>query len=146
MIDNILIYECGSMTSFYEINRYEDAIKWREYVKDYFKESNIKVFDPTFNSLNHFKHPREYYDGIIKQNHIYLNKSHILLVNLDMFEDSIGSIWEMSTMYNEHKPIICFNECKKWEQRPHLKSMVSVKLDTVEDACDYILSMYGQKI
>jgi len=142
----LTVYECGAMTAFYEANRYEDATKWREYVKGYFKETNILIFDPTYNSLTHFTYPTEYYNGVILQNYTYLKDCEIVLVNLDMFEDSIGSIWELSTAWLEHKPVIAFGECSKWNDRPHFKSLITVKLNNIEDACEYILAVYGQKI
>jgi nucleoside 2-deoxyribosyltransferase len=137
---------CGAMTAFYDNGRYEDATKWREYVRNYFNETTIKTFDPTHNSLIHFTYPQEYYNGIILQNYAYLKQCEIIIVNLDLFDDSIGSVWEVSTAWMEHKPVIAFGKCPKWENRPHFKSLITVCLDNVEEACEYILSMYGQKI
>jgi nucleoside 2-deoxyribosyltransferase len=142
----MVVYECGAMSAFYEQDRYEEATKWRNYVKDFFKETNIQVFDPTDNSELHFNYSADLHDGVIFQNYAYLKKCDIVLVNLDLFEDSIGSIWEVSTAFNDHKHIICFGRCNKWKSRPHFKSMFKTRLDTVEDACEYILSMYRQKI
>lgn len=140
------LYTVGAMTAFYNTNRYEDATKWRTYVKDFFKETNIHVFDPTDNSELHFTYPTDLHDGVIFQNLAYLKKCEIVLVNLDLFEDSIGSIWEASTAYNEHKHIICFGKCNIWKSRPHFKSMFKTRFETVEDSCEYILAMYRQKI
>lgn len=140
------IYECGAMTAFYEIGEYEKATQWRKYVKEFFTETNIKTFDPTDNSETHFNYPVDYSGGIIYQNYLYLRQCDIVLVNLELFEESIGSIWEVSTAWLQHKPIVAFGKCKKWKDRPHLKSLVTVQLNTVEDACEYILSMYRQKI
>jgi nucleoside 2-deoxyribosyltransferase len=141
----MVIYECGSMTAFYNAGRYEEATNWRKYVKDFFKETNINVFDPTDNSELHFTYPPDLHNGVIFQNYAYLKKCNIVLVNLDLFEDSIGSIWEVSMAWIEHKPVIAFGN-SKWEDRPHFKSLITVQLDTVENACEYILAMYRQKI
>jgi len=140
------IYECGAMTAFYKSGEYDKATKWRNYVKEYFKESNIKIFDPTDNSEMHFNHPVTYYNGVILQNYTYLKECDLVLVNLEYFEESIGSIWEVSAAWLEHKPVIAFGRCKKFEDRPHYKSLITLQLPSVEDACDYILSMYRQKI
>src|SRR5574344_1029357 len=140
------LYTIGAMTAFYNQGRYEDATKWRKYVKDYFRETNIKVFDPTDNSELHFAYPTNYSDGVIYQNYAYHKKSDIFLTNLDLFEDSIGSIWETSCAWIDHKPVIAFGNCKQWETRPHFRSLITTQLETVEDACEYILSMYRQKI
>jgi nucleoside 2-deoxyribosyltransferase len=140
------LYTIGAMTAFYNANRYEDATKWREYVKDFFKDTNIHVFDPTDNSKLHFTYPTDFHNGVILQNYAYLKKCDITLVNLDLFEDSIGSVWETSVAWMEHKPVVAFGKCKIWENRPHFKSLITVQLETVEDACEYILSMFRQKI
>lgn len=134
------------MSYFYSIGEYSRATDWREYVYDTLHEAEIRVFDPTENSTEHYKFPKEYNGGVIYQNYTYLRNCDILLVNLDMIEDSIGSVWEMSIAWAEHKPVIAFGECEKWRDRPHFQSLITVKTDTVEEACDYIISMYSQKI
>jgi nucleoside 2-deoxyribosyltransferase len=139
-------YLAGAMSKYYEENRYDEATKWRKYVKDYFNESSITIFDPTDESEKHYKYPPEFYNGVILQNYAYLKLCDFILVNLEYFEDSVGTIWECSIAWAEHKPIIAFGKCNKWKDRPHMRSLITVQLDTVEDASEYILSMYRQKI
>jgi nucleoside 2-deoxyribosyltransferase len=134
------------MSSFYQANRYEEATKWREYSKQRLNDIGIKIFDPTDKSLTHFTYPESTHNGIILQNYIYLKKCDAVLVSLEMFEDSVGSIWEVSMAWAEHKPVIAFGNCEKWKDRPHFKSLITVQFDTVKEACEYILSMYSQNI
>jgi nucleoside 2-deoxyribosyltransferase len=142
----LTIYLCGAMSKFYEEGRYDKAVKWRYYAKKYFAESNIRLFDPTDNSEMHFTYPEDYQKGVIYQNLTYLKHCDIVLVNLEHFDDSIGSIFEVTAAWLEHKPIIAFGKCDKWKSRPHFNAMITVQLNNVEDACSYILSMYRQKI
>ena len=142
----INIYLTGAMSAYYYAGEYEKAKQWRDYAKQKLRDCDFGVFDPTDNSEIHFKYPTYLNSGVIFQNYTYLKNCDILLVNLDKIEDSIGSIWEISMAWAEHKPIVAFGRCDKWKERPHFQSMISVILDNVETACDYILTMYNQKI
>lgn len=145
-MSNPMVYAAGAMTPFYLTGEYELATKWRDYAKKSLIDVGIKLFDPTVNSTTHFQYPTNLNDGVIHQNYAYLHKCELVLVNLDRIEDSIGSVWELSVAWLEHKPVIAFGECERWNSRPHFGSLITVKLNTVEDACDYIKSMYNQDI
>lgn len=143
---SITCYLAGSMSDFYFSGEYDKATKWRDYAKGKLRDIGIKVFDPTENSEKHFKYPVETEGGIILQNYTYLSNCDLVLLNLDKFENSIGSIWEVSVAWQNKLPVIAFGKCKKWQDRPHFKSLIDVRFETVEDACDYICSMYGCKL
>lgn len=142
----ILTYLTGNMSSFYEQGRYAEATEWRKVAQEILKQCNIKVFDPTKNSNEHYNHPTHYSDGIILQNYTYLKKSDVLLVNLDLFEESLGSVWEVSIAWERHIPVIAFGRCDKWISRPHFKNLFTVDCRDVEEACEYIGSMYAEMI
>lgn len=139
-------YLAGSMTYYMREGRYNEATDWRVKATEILTDAGITIFDPTINSKTHYAYPPEYDGGVILQNHTYLKKCDFVLLNLEAFEDSIGSVWEVSMVWAEHKPVIAFGRCVKWEKRPHFKALMTIILDNVEDACDYILSMYDQKI
>jgi nucleoside 2-deoxyribosyltransferase len=140
------VYLAGAMSAFYNSGEYHKATEWREYAKRVLTEADIAIFDPTDNSQKHFTYPSSLNEGVILQNYTYIKKCDIILVNIEKLDDSIGSIWELSAAWIEHKPVIGFGKCDKWMDRPHFQGLVPVVLDTVEDACDYIISMYNQKI
>jgi len=143
---SLTCYLAGNMSDFYLNGEYDNATKWRQYAKSKFKDVGIKVFNPTENSVEHFKYPAELDKGIILQNYTYLSKCDLILVNLEKYESSIGSIWETCIAWEKHMPVIAFGECLKWQDRPHFKDIITVKLDTVEDACDYIISMFDYRL
>jgi nucleoside 2-deoxyribosyltransferase len=134
------------MSAHMGANEYEKATQWREYSAEHLGRYDIIAFDPTHNSVEHFNLPASFDNGIIFQNYSYIAKSDVGLLNLDHFEDSIGSIWEVSMLWQQHKPVVAFGRCDKWQNRPHFKSLITVHVDTVEEACDYIASMYEQRI
>lgn len=138
-------YLGGSMSGFFGDN-YTKATEWRRYAKEKLQDCGEQVFDPTINSEEHFSYPASLNEGVIVQNYAHLKKCDLLLVNLENIEDSIGTIWELSVAWLEHKPVIAFGKCEKWKDRPHFQSLVPVIHKTVQDACDYILSMYSQKL
>lgn len=139
-------YLAGCMLKHLLNREYEKATEWRAYARDKLSDSGIGVFDPTVNSLEQFKFPKEYNNGVILQNYTYLKKCDILILNLDSFEDSIGSIGEITLAWEYKIPVIAFGTCSKWVNSPHFQSMVTVILPDLDSACDYIISMYNQKI
>ncbi len=142
-MDKIKVYLVGSMTGFMEDGSYEKATEWREYAKQKLEASNLKVFDPTENSIQHYQYPASLNGGIITQNYTFIQRCDLLLVNLEKLEDSIGSIWEISMAWQQRKPVVAFGRCEKWEGRPHFQSLITVRLADGEAACDYIISMYA---
>jgi len=143
---NTSVYLVGAMSAFYYSGEYERATDWRKYANSKLSDTGILVFDPTNNSHEHFNFPKEYNGGVIFQNYTYLTKCDVLLVNLDKFDDSIGSIWEVGVAWEHHKPVVAFGTCDKWSNRPHFQSLFTAIFDDVESACDYIISLYSQKI
>lgn len=145
-MSKIKVYFAGNMSDFYFENEYHKATEWRDYCKKRFDDCNIEYFDPTINSLEHFKTPPEFYETVIFQNRTYLMKCDILLLNLERFEDSIGSVAEVTLSWEHKKPIIAFGICPKWKWRPHFRSMIPVILPDKESACDYLISMFNQNL
>lgn len=138
-------YLCGAMSSFYETNEYNKAVQWRKTAKQRLEDSDIDAFDPTVGSQQAFKMGVSFNNGVIYQNYAYLKDCDFLLVNLDRIEDSIGSLWEISTAWLLHKPVIAFRVCSKWTNRPHWQSLITIQMNTLDDAIYYIQTMYSQK-
>lgn len=145
-MNNIKTYLAGCMLKHLLDGQYEKATEWRKYATEKLADAGIKVFDPTINSIEQFRFPKEYINGVILQNYTYLKKCDMLLLNLDSFEDSIGSIGEITLAWEHKKPVIAFGKCLKWTNSPHFQSMITLTLPDVESACDYIILMYNQKV
>ena len=131
------------MSAHYQENNYENATEWRDFAKTELEACGLKVFNPTENSKEHYLYPPELNCGVITQNYTFIKRCDVLLVNLDRIEDSIGSIWELSMAWIEHKPVVAFGSCPKWEKRPHFQSLVPIIFDTASEACEYISSMFS---
>lgn len=134
------------MSTFHNKGEYHKATEWRKQIKYQLSDCGFRIFDPTDNSEFHFAYPESLHGGIILQNHAYLQQCDICVANLEYIEDSIGSVWEASMAWAMHKPVIAFGECKQWEKRPHFKSLFPVRFSNLVEVCDYITSMYNQKI
>lgn len=132
------IYLAGAISYFYNINQKERATAWRTKAVEYFKPYDIKCFNPCDEPSECWQYPQS---GLIKQNYFYLKNCDIVLVNLDMINDSIGTVWELSMAWRDHKPIIAFGKTP-WLDRPHMLSLMDIRLDTLDEALDYISNMY----
>ena len=132
------IYLAGAISYFYNIDQKERATAWRTKAVHYFEPYNIKCFNPCDEPIECWQYPQS---GLIKQNYFYLKNYDIVLVNLDMINDSIGTVWELSMAWRDHKPIIAFGKTP-WLDRPHMLSLMDIRLDTLDEALDYISNMY----
>jgi len=141
LVLNNNIYLAGTISYFVEHNEIGKAINWRKKAISLL-EGNFNCFNPMdgFNINNTYDN-----SGVIIQNKLYLEKCNIMLLNLDMLEDSPGTVYEMSTFWNLHKPIIAYGQ-SKWIQRAHIKSMITIHFESLEESCEYIKNMYGQNI
>lgn len=136
---NKSVYLAGAITYFYKTEQSERATAWRDKAEEFLNDYNIKCFNPCKESPSCWEYPQ---DGLIKQNYFYLNNCDIVLVNLDMINDSVGTIWELSMAWKDHKTVIAFGKTP-WLKRPHMKSLIDVKFDTLDEALDYVVDMYA---
>ena len=132
------IYLAGAISYFYNINQKERATAWRTKAVKYFEPYDIKCFNPCVNSNGDFSD-----DIIAKQNIYYLNQCDIVLVDLTMINDSVGTIFELTTAQNNDKLVVAFGHTP-WEQRPHMKYLIDVHFDTLEEAMEHIATAYNQ--
>ena len=136
---NKSVYLAGAISYFYNTKQKERATKWRNKAKEYLGQFDIKCFNPCDEPADCWQYPQ---GGLIKQNYFYLKNCDIVLVNLDMINDSIGTIWELSMAWRDHKPIIAFGTTP-WLNRPHMLSLIDVKFNSLDEALEYIADMYG---
>ena len=132
------IYLAGAISYFYNTDQSERATKWRDKAEEYFEQFDVKCFNPCKENPCCWDYPQ---DGLIKQNYFYLKNCDAMLLNLDMLNDSIGTVFEMTLFWEWHKPIIAFGKTP-WLERPHCKSMIDVHFNTLDEALDYIANMF----
>jgi nucleoside 2-deoxyribosyltransferase len=135
-----LIYLAGAMTKFENEGKLKEAIMWRKHARDALLSDNFEIFNPTlFYEVNKNYNLR----GVPYQNLYYLEKSDIILLNAKYIEFSPGTMWEIFLSWYNKKPVICFGHSDALEQ-PHIKEAITIRFDTLDNACEYIKSMYCQ--
>ena len=133
------IFLSGCMSYWYDNNKPELAENWRnQAIKRLGDKFNI--FNPC---KNYYKNINYEPKGVVYQNIAYLNKSDIILLNLDHIEDSPGTLFELYHSYLHNKPIISFGETPLLNQ-PHIHEAITMYFIDLESACDYIENMYCQ--
>lgn len=132
------VYLAGAISYFYNTNQPQRATAWRKKATETLEQFDIKCFNPCEEPASCWNYPQE---GLIKQNYFYLNNCDIILVNLDMINDSVGTVWELSMAWRDHKPIVAFGKTH-WLDRPHMRSLIDVRLETLDEALNYIADMY----
>lgn len=133
------VYLAGCISYFYDTNQPQRATVWRDKAVKYLNDINIKCFNPCDENPRCWTYPQ---GGVLKQNYFYLQNSDIILVNLDMINDSVGSIWELSMAWKDYKPVIAFGKTP-WLDRPHMNTLVDVWFKTLDEALEYISDMYA---
>lgn len=133
------VYLAGAISYFYKTEQHDRATKWRDGAKEYLGQFDIKCFNPCDEPSDCWQYPQ---GGLIKQNYFYLKNCDIILLNLDMINDSVGTVWEISMAWRDHKPVVAFGKTP-WLDRPHMLSLIDVKFDTLDQALEYIVDMYS---
>ena len=98
-------------------------------------------FDPTVNFKINITPPQS--KAVLQQNKFYLNKSDILLVNLDRLSDSSGTIYEIIYAGIKDKPIIAFGNDKLFHV-PHISENITVRFDNLDNALQCIFDYFIQ--
>ena len=135
---NKSVYLAGAISYWYNTNHPEKATKWRKQAEQYFNDYDIKCFNPCKNENGDFAD-----EMIVKQNIYYLDQCSIVLVNLDMITDSVGSIFELTYAQEHNKLVVAFDN-SHWLDRPHLKYLIDIKFDTLDEALEHIVTAYNQ--
>lgn len=135
-----LLYTAGSITYYEKIHQLNKAITWRKQVETIFIDCNLKVFNPTANYIQ-----SKTYDGkgVSYQNLYYLQNCDLILLNMEYLEHSPGTLFEIFLGWYLKKPIIAFGYSRLIEQ-PHVKEAITIHFNDMEEATEYIQSMYLQ--
>ena len=141
------VYLAGAMSTHYTNNEYHKATQWRIDIVDQLLddivdecESKWAWFDPTLNSEINFKTVNN--ATVLKQNIFYLDKSDIMIVNLNQLEHSPGTLFEIFYFGLQNKPIIAFGD-SKWVESPHISEYITCIIDK-DEVMDYLNAMYYQ--
>jgi len=137
----MLIYLAGCMSEHDRLGYFKDATEWRETATTEFEGTHLKVFNPCINYDINKKFNTK---GVVTQNLAYLKQSDIVLLNLDKLECSQGSLFEIFYSFLHDIPVIAFNNNYLYGVQPHITESISIRFDELDEALDYIWSMYLQ--
>jgi len=138
-MNDIYIYSAGSLTYLKKIGKLQKAFEWREKLEDWAKDNDAKIFNPatTFKKEVNLGYSEKI---IVQQNEFFLQKSTIMVVQLDYLDYSPGTIYEMVLFKSMNKPIIAFGENKHWS--PHMNYCISQHCNTIEDTIELLNNMF----
>ena len=141
------IYLAGNISYFHKTNQYYKATDWRSRLIDQLLddiaincESKWNWFDPTLNFEDNVIAANN--KTILQQNNYYLDKSDIMVVNLDKLEESPGTIYEIIYFGRKGKPVIAFGY-SEWVKSPHISEFITCILKE-DKIMTYLDSMYYQ--
>ena len=141
------VYLAGAMSTHYANNEYHKATQWRidiinQLLNDIADECESKWawFDPTLNSEGNFGTVTN--ATILKQNIFYLDKSDIMIVNLDQLEHSPGTLFEIYYFGLQGKPVIAFGD-SEWIKSPHISEYITCVIDR-DSIINHLNAVYYQ--
>jgi nucleoside 2-deoxyribosyltransferase len=130
----MLIYLAGKISGLTQA----EASKWR--VKAIF--SLLRVGIKAHNPLEGFDINGQYEpQEIVIRNKYYIDKSDIILAEMDYREPSPGTIGEIVYAAMKGKPVITWGRAE-YNESVWIKAHVTKHFETLEDALDYIVAMY----
>ncbi len=136
-----LVYLSGPMDG---VTR-EEGNNWRKFSTDYLLNHNIITYNPYTGCIHDEKTTA---NEVFSRDIYYLDKSDIVLVNLDLPETiqntkmPFFTIGEMFLAHRMRKPIVAYTNCLKG--RFGYDAIVTKSLDNLADSLDFIVTNYGQ--
>lgn len=139
----MLVYLAGCMSYYEATGQLEKAIEWRKVAQEKLEDLGYKVFNPMIN----YSRNRDFvkYDKkcVVDQNIVYLKKTDILLVNMEDIQHSPGTLFEIFYCYLNNIPVVAFNNVfSDYISKPHISESITFHAYTLENAIDFITSMY----
>lgn len=130
----MLIYLAGKISGLTQ----KEANTWREEANFELAINDIKTHNPLDGfDVNGKYEPLE----IVNRNKYYIDKSDLVLAEMDYKEPSIGTIGEIVYANMKGKPVITWGKAE-YNERPWIKAHVTKHYETLEEALDYIIAMY----
>ena len=143
----INVYLSGCMSHHYKNEKPNLAEIWRDDAEENLFKYDYKIFNPCAN----YKQNRQYDSkSMIYQKITYLEKCDVIIVNLDYLEKSVGTMFDLFWAYFNHKPVVAFCDTdivnEELINQQYIKEAITVRFDTLYEACEYIKNMYSQLI
>ena len=107
MNKDIYLYLAGSLTYLLTHNMFYKATRWRNDLDTWALDNGIKTFNPA--KVYSVEKNHNYSDKmIVDQNNFFLNKTTIMVVQLEYLDQSPGTIYELISYKTMGKPVIAF--------------------------------------
>jgi hypothetical protein len=139
------VYLAGSITKHIEKDTLSRAIYWRKVANKMLRECGIKSYDPTLNFIRNKDKNRK---DFLQQNNLYLNKSNIMLIDLDYICQSGGTLFELAIAYNKGMVIVSFGDMNNFSEDifGHFEEIIKsgFNFKTFDEAINYIVDLYEQ--
>jgi nucleoside 2-deoxyribosyltransferase len=135
-------YTASPLIYYYKTNQYDKATELRKIFTEWCNNHNHKLFNPakTFElEQNHTYKER----NCVDQNKYYLDKAHVLIVNLDDIMESAGTQWELCYASMVRRiPIIAFG---KASLSPHINYGISHQCKDIYEVIELLDLLYSQE-
>lgn len=139
MNKDLYIYLAGSLSYLKRQDKFDIATEWRDEIDRWAIDNGVKTFNPAITFSKEINHG--YSDSlIVRQNEFFLNKTTIMIVQLDYIDWSPGTVFEMATYKHMNKPVIAFGSETIWS--PHIKECISQHCDNIEDVIEVLTNMF----
>lgn len=129
-----MIYLAGAISCYYP-DKMQKAIDWRKEASELLYP--IPVYNPVINFEKNFKLANE---TIVKGNLVWLEKSDLILVNVEDIEKSPGTIFELTWAYLNQRPVIAFG-CP-YPSKPHILVTITQWCENVYQAVQIIKDVF----
>lgn len=135
----MLCYLAGSISEYQRRGELEKAIQWRVEAKEALRYIGIKVFDPTINYETNKLFSNK---SKVHENNYYLEKSNIMLLNLEYLNFSPSSLFALFRFWDNHKPVIAFGK-NEIIYNPEVEDSISIVFPYMDKALEYIQKSYA---
>lgn len=148
MEGRVNLYFGGCMSYYHDNYEFHKATNWRIQLAQKLLNCNSELccrhfdwFDPTINFEDNVKTAND--KTVVQQNNYYLDKTDILIANLEDLDKSPGTIYEIFYYGIQNKPIIAFGNSELIHS-PHISECISVLVDDLDDVVEYLMAYYVQ--
>jgi hypothetical protein len=148
-MNKLYIYEAGSLTKLSQINKFNMATEWRDKLDKWAIDNSILTFNPAKTFMQEQAH---FISGgmAVKQNDLYLDKTNIMVVQMDYIDYSPGTIYELVTYKHQYpwKPVIAFSldENNLYNKSPHIDSCITSYCDSIDEVINLLSLMFSQSL
>jgi hypothetical protein len=147
-MEKLYIYEAGSLTYLYDNDIFKCATEWRDKLDTWAKDNGVYTFNPAKTFLKEKNHT---YSGqmAVRQNDLYLDKTNIMVMQMDYLDYSPGTIYEIVSYKRLYpwKPVISFSLISDLHHKnPHIESCISEHCRGIDSVIELLSNMFGQSL